>query len=527
MPARPKKNDPRNGKWTKIESMQMNRIMLISAFQSEARTMSQSQAKPPPPPRQRLTLIPPGERELVDEERAQQIVASWNAEIEQYRAKCSIAGTAADPYPVEKLCLSVKSYSAGAATILASWLTRGESPIANGIAILDASDIIAKRDEDEALQVLRIICDCFAHAKLVEVDLSDNALGSKGANACRSVLSGQAETLQRLSLCNNGLASQTMHELADILTEDAENGSDSACVAENLTKIHFYNNMSGDGGCAAFARILSRCTSALDDIRFSGVRGGREGSQVVASALAAMGDNVRNIRRLDFADMTFGAEGCKDLALVLSKTTKLEYLDLRDCVCEDEGMKLVCHSLWSADPPLEEFNVSGNDLSKSGARGLADFLEENRTIRIFSCCENEITSLGAKIIFEALSDSTAIEEIRLDDNEIGDIGGSAIVQAYGPGEEKMPALSKICLDHNGFSDDCVDRLLEAFGEQLIPMEENDNEADFDDALSVKDSEDDSKADEDEDVDDVGHADDADIDALTAQVQGATLDHDLL
>lgn len=492
------------------------------------------QTKPPPSlSPQRLTLVPPGDRELVDEERAQQIIASWNAEIGQYRADCSNAGIAADQYdcmyPVEKLCLSDKSYSAGAASILASWLTRGQSPIANGITILDASDIIARRDEDEALQVLLIICDCFAHAKLVEVDLSDNALGSKGANACRTVFSGQAETLQRLSLCNNGLASQTMHELADILTEDAEDGSDSACVAENLTKIHFYNNMSGDEGCAAFARILSRCTSALEDVRFSGVRGGREGSQVVASALATMGDSVRNIRRLDFADMTFGAEACKDLARVLSKTTKLTYLDLRDCVCEDEGMKLVCHSLWSADPPLEEFNISGNDLSKGGARGVADFLEENRSMKIFSCCENEITSRGAKIIFEALSDSDTIEEIRLDDNEIGDIGGSAIVQAYGPRGEKMPALRRICLDHNGFTDDCVDQLLEAFGEKLIPMEENDtrNDADFDDALSVGESENDDELDEDEDVDDAGHADDADIDALTAQVQGATLDHDLL
>ena len=168
------------------------------------------------------------------------------------------------------------------------------------------------------------------------------------------------------------------------------------------------------------------------------------------------------------------------------------------------------------------------DLSKSGAQAATQFLEENRTIKIFSCCENEITSLGAKIIFEALSDSTVIEEIRLDDNEIGDIGGSAIVEAYGPGgEEKMPALRRICLDHNGFSDGCVDQLLEAFGEKLIPMEENDNEADFDDALSVGESEDGVGADEDEDVDDVGHADDADIDARTAQVQGATLDHDLL
>ena len=73
----------------------------------------------------------------------------------------------------------------------------------------------------------------------------------------------------------------------------------------------------------------------------------------------------------------------------------------------------------------------------------------------------------------------------------------------------------------------MDQLLEAFGEKLTPMEENDDEADYDDALSIGESDDDNEADEDEDVDDVGHADDANVDALTAQVQGATLDHDLL
>ena len=122
-------------------------------------------------------------------------------------------------------------------------------------------------------------------------------------------------------------------------------------------------------------------------------------------------------------------------------------------------------------------------------------------------------------IFEALSDSAAIEEIRLDDNEIGDIGGSAIVQAYGSGGEKMAALRKICLDHNGFSGDCVDQLLEAFGEKLTPMEENDDEADYDDAHSIGESDDDNEADEDEDVDDVGHADAADIEASLPKCKG--------
>ena len=87
------------------------------------------------------------------------------------------------------------------------------------------------------------ICDAFATSKLVDVDLSDNAIGEQGIGACRTVLS--MRSLERLALCNNGLSADTLAQVADILTYD-EDGT--GCIASKLTKIHFHNNMSGEGG---------------------------------------------------------------------------------------------------------------------------------------------------------------------------------------------------------------------------------------------------------------------------------------
>ena len=56
--------------------------------------------------------------------------------------------------------------------------------------VADISDIIAGRPEDEALRTLGIICGSLKKFDLVEVNLSDNALGAKGVEACRDVLLG-------------------------------------------------------------------------------------------------------------------------------------------------------------------------------------------------------------------------------------------------------------------------------------------------------------------------------------------------
>lgn len=197
-------------------------------------------ASPPPP----IKLETSGPRGVVDEDQAKDITKSWTEQLLAHRQELGDDGVSA--ILCDRIRLSDKAYTAEAAAVIASFLTEsfeGGMPIAHGIVEADLSDIIASRKTEEGLQVLQTVCDAFAESKLVDVDLSDNAIGEQGIGACKTVL--RKKSLERLALCNNGLSQETMGQVADILTLD-EDGT--GCIASNLTKIHFYNNMSGEGG---------------------------------------------------------------------------------------------------------------------------------------------------------------------------------------------------------------------------------------------------------------------------------------
>lgn len=81
--------------------------------------------------------------------------------------------------------LSNKSFDNGAAEKIAEYLGTLE-----GVTVADISDIIAGRPEDEALRTLNIVCSSLKKFSLTEVNLSDNALGAKGVEACKDVLLG-------------------------------------------------------------------------------------------------------------------------------------------------------------------------------------------------------------------------------------------------------------------------------------------------------------------------------------------------
>ena len=206
-----------------------------------------------------ITLEPPGPREVVDEDKAKEFVKLWTEQLLQHQAANSVTdennnndddGTTKNNNIIlcQRIRLSDKSYTAEAAAVIATFLTEpfvgSGVPLVHDIVEVDLSDSIAGRMTEEGLQVLKTICDAFVESRLVDVNLSDNAIGQQGIGACRTALS--KKSLERLALCNNGLSRETMRQVADILTNDDDDGT--GCIASNMTKIHFYNNMSGEDG---------------------------------------------------------------------------------------------------------------------------------------------------------------------------------------------------------------------------------------------------------------------------------------
>lgn len=476
-------------------------------------TEGSSSNKPPTNILAPITLSPLGEREVVDKTKAIEIIAYWREELLAHRAK--VGATDATALPLcDNIVLSDKSYTHEAAVEISSFLssTKEFNPsIASGITVADVSDVIASRMEKEGLQVLTSLSDAFSCSKLIEVDLSDNALGSKGITACATLLGGSAsiDSLERLSLCNNGLSETSMEEVAEILTSKS---SSSSCIAARLTKIHFFNNMSGDGGCKSFAKILSNCTQ-LRDVRFSSTRANAEGSGVFIRAMEVLassandggagGFKLDNLTRLDLADNTF--RNCGDiLSKALTCCPNLVYVNLKDCVLDEAGVRSVCSALVEAQCPLVHLDLSGNEIPPDVVDSVVALLQDDKigdSIRCLGLEDCEMTSAGVRRIARACASTTggagsSLEEINLEGNECGKIGAAALIESVETGG--LPNLKIIRLDRNMFPSDSVDALNTAFGSKLVEMEDNDDDDDVD-----EDFDDECDGDVDELADELG------------------------
>lgn len=457
-----------------------------------------------------LKLEPTGPREVVDEEKAILFTKKWAEQLLDQRQQLKSAGEKGGVL-CDRIRLSDKTYTAEAAAVVASFLKQpfdGGQSIASGIVEADLSDMIASRRTEEGLAVLQTICDAFADSNLVDVDLSDNAIGEQGIGACNTVLTKRS--LERLALCNNGLSQETMAQVADILTKD-EDGT--GCIASNMTKIHFYNNMSGEGGCKEMARVIEKSTR-LVDLRFSSTRAGKAGSDIIASALDASlaeGHNLK-LQHLDLCDNVFTNKASYEaLFRLLGRTSVLTYLDLRDCELEDDGVKKVCHALFECDSALEHFDLSGNSIEKGGAKHIADYIRDcGGKLKKLNMEDNELTSKGVVTIaaaFHSSEDGHSVEEIQLNTCLVGAIGARALIDAFGPDGKDLPNLKKIYLNGNSFTEDIVGELEVAFDDRLGELDDNDSDGDADDDLS-EDEEEEEDGDEgpvDEEVDDLADA----------------------
>lgn len=390
--------------------------------------------------------------------------------------------------------LSNKSITAPAAVALASHLSKFEN-----IVHADISDIIAGRPEEEALTTLKSICDSLEKFNFKSINLSDNALGSKGIHSCSAVLT--KKTLESLRVCNNGLSSETIQLLANILL-------DGGCPPLKL--LHCYNNMSGNGGASALGTIVMACPM-LEDLRFSATRTDSKGCIKFAEAM----QDLSYLVHLDLADNSFRDSAARLLASSLRKQRGLQSLNLRDAGLNEEGVLAVASALIDAAPALRVLDLSGNDVSAANCSGpIAALLR---------------SAVGASLEEFSLDDNDAIGEDANDEEGDGDeedgeekcAGGSGVraLAAAIVGLPRLVSLSmcacalnaasgyrvasavskgsafrRLQLDGNAIASRGVEEirgLLQRAGKMLGDMEENDEDGDedgLDDAIELEEAE---------------------------------------
>ena len=253
-----------------------------------------------------LLSLKAGDREMLTAERAAELLGSARGREDK----------------ITKIALGTKSFGRDAARYLGAEVL----PKLTALRDADLADIIAGRMEAEGLEALKTICDVMKDIPVTAVDLSDNALGTKGIRACAGLLAS-LETLEQLKLCNDGLSADACGEVADLLLF---RGPDAPT---RLKTLHFFNNMQDDGGGIHIARVVER-SPLLEDFRLSSTRCKNDGGVALGTALG----KFHNLRKLEISDNSFGSVGGEALAKAIAGgQPHLTHLDLKDLSFEDEG----------------------------------------------------------------------------------------------------------------------------------------------------------------------------------------------
>ena len=314
---------------------------------------------------------------------------------------------------------------------------------------LSVSPFLAPRDFSRSLAVYRALGVTLRTKRLRLVDLSDNAVGTKGIEACRDFLSGQ-DGLEEVTFSNCGLSAEACRSVSDLLLFR---------TPTRLSLLHFNNNMSGSGGGIAIADVV-KGSSYLRDLRFSSSRCGVDGALAFAAALPC----APELRRIDLSDNTFNARGLAALSSAISSLSALEELNLGDTAAGNVGMAALAAALigGACSRTLRVLNVSSNELSVKGARSIARCVRRLEVLEALDASGNELGPAGARVIARAFGQRSSrrrvatlvspdpLASIALEGNEIG---SSAAVIVAKAAVEALPALASLRLAENSISAD--------------------------------------------------------------------------
>jgi Ran GTPase-activating protein 1 len=388
---------------------------------------------------------------LVDAAEAERITGNWR----EVRAENEAEGAV-----LTEVNLGCRKYTLEGVTVFQDFLT---PEFVSQVTVFIGDDMISSIPADEALLILNVICSIFAGSPLQEVNLSNNALGNRGLTACDAVL-GQQAGLKKLSLENNGLSMESMEVLLEQLRDST-----------TLEALFIYHNMIGPEGAVVFAHLL-RTLPNLRELRYAQNRAGTKGVRAILQALVE--NQAISLEKLDIEGGKLFSrdeeDGIEPLCALLRRSPNLYELNIGDSDLTDEGMVPVAQAIVDGGAALEELIVKENDLTAVSCEALVPVLASNVDhLRAFTAETNEFKSTGVQTLMAAYTRSAILQRLDLIENELGHIAAVALANA------PLPHLVELKVDKNGFPIQDVTRLKQRFGDALVEMKNNDEDAEFD------------------------------------------------
>ena len=242
------------------------------------------------------------------------------------------------------------------------------------------------------------------NSKLQELDLSHNDL--QGSGITRILGAMKISNLTKLNISANNANLETVLELVScgiklvdlnlsysIMHIDATwPFSKSKNTFVNLSKL----DMSGiyheirDKAATVLAHIFSQ-NKELKELDLSSNNLNSEAIRKIFNEL-----NTSTLTELNASHNNITDEVADDLAIFLSKCTKLEVLDLSHNSLQDAGVIKICKANISS---LISFDISYNNISIKAADDVANFLSHNPQMQTYNLICNGLLEVGVKNIF--------------------------------------------------------------------------------------------------------------------------------
>jgi hypothetical protein len=221
--------------------------------------------------------------------------------------------------------------------------------------------------------------------------------------------------------------------------------------------------------------------------------------------------NLR-LTSLDLGDHSFASKENR-LALIQllqsPQCSTLQHLSLSMLKLGTEGLRLVCRTIRHSTAPLKSLDLSTSDANASATPALAAALLSKPTLETVHLDYNFFRLTAGDLVLRTLSALPNLHAASLRGTQLNSTsvpGALALIRAVGA----RGGAIKLNLDHNYFSDDGVEQLLEAAEDHRVPL----GPFDFNDPSITEE-------DYDEENEDVEDTDQHEMQMETAMLRAAT------
>ncbi|XP_026690179.2 ran GTPase-activating protein 1-like [Ciona intestinalis] len=276
------------------------------------------------------------------------------------------------------------------------------------------ADMFTGRLRSEIPISLRSLGDAIitSKARLVELDLSDNAFGPDCAKACVELLkSPSAFTLQILKFNNNGLGGGGII-LAQTLIECYEKSSAEGKPLKLKVFVAGRNRLENPGA-KALAKAF-KTIGTLEEIQLP-----QNGIQ--HAGITALADAVKHspsLRHLNLNDNTFTDKGAISMAESMKHIDSLEIVNFGDCLVRTNGAKAIGKSLEDSNPNLKELLLSFGEIQLEGGIAICTGLENKEFLQKLDLNGNKFGEEGVDEVKDRVNDFCCKNALTsLDDDE--------------------------------------------------------------------------------------------------------------